>query len=117
MGKKLMMNLLIRVLCFFLVITLPFSFVRASEFDRPISNDEKQLFREMFKPVFKIYDLFKYATLVLGGVYLAYGSLLLLVSGGGDESKTKAKNTMAATVMALIIIWSIPYFLDFMVSI
>lgn len=96
----------------FLIINIPMINVRAGDFDQPISSSEKAVFKEMFKPLFTIYNMFKFLATVVGAVYLSWGALNLMTAGDDLRKREMAKSKLSFTVLGMMIVWGIPYFLE-----
>lgn len=112
--NKQLFNLLIKFVCLIFVVTLPFKIVNAGEFDRSITEQEKATFREMFKPLLSLFNMFKFLASIVAGVYLAWGAINLIMSGDDFKKRETAKQKLAFAVLGMMIIWGIPYFMQFM---
>ncbi len=105
-------NLFIKFVCLMLIVNLPFSLVKASELNEPLSSSDKAAFKEMFKPLFTLYNMFKFLATIIAAVYLSWGAINLMISGDDLKKREMAKAKLSFTVLGLMIVWGIPYFLE-----
>ncbi len=112
--KNECVNLLVKVVCMFLIINIPLISVRAGDFDQPVSDQEKQLFKEMFKPLLSLFNMIKFLASIVAGVYLSWGAVNLMTAGDDFKKREMAKQKLSFAVLGMMIIWGIPYFMQFM---
>lgn len=113
-NQKQMLNLIVRVLCLFFIINIPINYVRASDFDQPINDQEKALFKEMFKPLLSLFNMIKFLASIVAGVYLSWGAVNLMTAGDDFKKRETAKQKLSFAVLGMMIIWGVPYFMQFM---
>jgi hypothetical protein len=78
------------------------------DFDRDLTNDEKEQFDEILSPVMKVYDFIKYAATIVGVLMLVFAGVTHVTSGGEQAKKQRAKNMIIGVVLGLALIWSAP---------
>lgn len=105
------MKFLIITLIFLLTIPLVLS---DTDFNQPISNDDKAQFDEMLKPVLKIYHLVKYTSTIIAAIFLLYAGISYMMSGGEPFKRDRAKNIASYVILGLLIIWATPLFIEFL---
>jgi len=112
--KREWVSLLVKVLCMFFIINIPINSVRAGDFDQPVSEQEKELFKQMFKPLLSLFNMIKFLASIVAGVYLSWGAVNLMTAGDDFKKRETAKQKLSFAVLGMMIIWGIPYFMQFM---
>ena len=97
-----------------LIVYLPINYVMAGDFDQPVNDQQKTLFRQMFQPLLSLFTMIKFLASIVGGVYLSWGALNLMTAGDDFKKRETAKTKLTFAVLGMMIIWGIPYFMQFM---
>ena len=100
----------------FLLSFIVMKMVSPMDFNQSISNEDKETFNEILKPVMKIYNLVKYSATVLAVVVLLFAGVNYMVSGSNPAKREQAKNMITYVVIGLVVIWASPLIVNFIVS-
>ncbi len=100
----------------FFLFLIALQFVIATDFNQDISNEDKEVFDEILKPVMKIYNLIKYSATVLAVIVLLFAGLTYMTTGSNPAKREQAKNMVMYVVIGLIVIWIAPLMVNFIVS-
>lgn len=97
-----------RLLIVLILVLLILPTVFASDYSKPINNNDKIIFDEILKPLMDIYKLVKYASSTVAVLMLVFSGITF-ITGGNDMAKRESAKTMAGyIIVGLIIIWVAP---------
>ena len=102
-----------QILLLFLVLAMPI--VSATEMGT-MSEDDKELFDEILKPVSKIYNLVKYLATTLAMMVLMFAGISYMVSGSDPRKREQSKNMAMYVIIGLVVIWASPLVVEFLVA-
>ncbi|MFC1697117.1 pilin [Nanoarchaeota archaeon] len=103
------------ILMLLFVLALPVVLAESADFDSTISDEDKEQFDEILKPVMMIYNFIKYITSVIGGIMLAFAGITYMVSGGDPKKRDQAKNMATYVIVGLVLIWVAPFVINLLV--
>ena len=81
-----------------------------------MSEEDKELFDEILRPVAKIYNLVKYLATTIAVMVLLFAGISYMVSGSDPRKREQSKNMAMYVVIGLVIIWAAPLVVDFLVA-
>ena len=88
--------------------------VSATDFNQPITDQEKATFSKITEPISKMYNLFKYV-LGIAAIFASAVAAFLFITGGSDVTKReKAKNLLMYIVIGLGVVWIAPLLVEYM---
>jgi len=97
-----------------LIVTMPLAM--ATDFNQPISSEDKATFDQILEPVMKIYNMVKYAATVIAVIILLFAGVSYMTSGNDPKKRDTAKNMVMYVVIGLIVIWAAPLVVNFIVG-
>lgn len=81
-----------------------------------ISEDDKETFNEILKPVMKIYNLVKYTVTVIACIMGVIAGSNYITSGGDPKRREGAKHMVMYIFIGLAIIWAAPMVVNFIIG-
>ena len=99
-----------RIVTAILMALMALSTVLAATAPLPTTLDpaDQAQFDQILEPVFKIYNLVKYVSTVVAGIFLLYAGIAYMSSGSDPRKRDQAKSIGMYVVIGLIIIWAAP---------
>jgi len=79
-----------------LIVTMPLAM--ATDFNQPISSEDKATFDQILEPVMKIYNMVKYAATVIAVIILLFAGVSYMTSGNDPKKRDTAKNMVMYVV-------------------
>ena len=76
---------------------------------------DRAQFDQILEPVFKIYNLVKYVSTAIAGIFLLYAGIVYMGSGSDPRKRDQAKNIAMYVVYGLLIIWAAPFIVGLLV--
>lgn len=96
-----------------LTITVPNGY--AVEFDDELTSDQEKTFEKILDPVMKLYDLARYIASAVAGIMLVIAGINYMLSGNDPQKRENSKKTATYVVLGLIMIWSAPYLVNYLI--
>ncbi len=81
-----------------------------------MSEDDKELFDEILKPVAKIYNLVKYIATSVAMMVLMFAGISYMISGSDPRKREQSKNMAMYVIIGLVVIWASPLVVEFLVA-
>ena len=82
------------------------------DFDQDLTASEKAKADEALSPIMLLYRYATYAATVIGVMVIVYAGVMLMIAGGEQAKKQRAKNMIVGVIIGLILIWSAPLIID-----
>lgn len=99
----------------FLVLMLLPQFVSA-QWERNMTQEDKEAFDRILEPVGKIYNLIKYVATGIAALVLLLSGVNYMMSGSDPKRRESAKSMAMYVIIGLIIIWAAPLVVKFIVG-
>lgn len=107
------MNMLGKILPFFICLFLMTTNAYAIDFDDDISSDDQATFDKILEPVMKVYNLVKYAASAIAVMVLLFAGITYMTSGSDPRKRDTAKNMTGYVIVGLFVIWAAPSVVNF----
>jgi len=120
MNRKKNCFFILIMLCFLYFLSVTENVVYADsvsfDIDDDLSTKDRENFDNILKPVAKLYMLFKYAGSIIGMIAILFAGFSFMTAGNNNIKRDNAKNSMVYIIIGLIIIWSAPYIVNFILG-
>jgi len=102
------------ILLLIILLIIPLA-TAAIDLNEDITEEDKETFNEILTPVMKIYNFLKYSASAFAALFLIFSAISYMSSGDNPGKREGAKKSISYIIVGLMIIWAVPYAINFLV--